>query len=227
MTGDRGQRGFTLLEMLIALAIVAVMMFITWSVTAQVGSDKKFVAKVAARNHELRVGMTRIVHDVSMAYLSQNEATDVLEPRTVFKGKRTGEAVLQFSSFAHQVMWADANESEQTMISYFLAPDPFDRGMTDLMRRETRRMSDEGYDEVPAEVDVLVHDVEEIEFEYWNWRDSDWQNEWDSTAADGERGTLPTRVRITITVLGRDRKPVEHITQTRLAMTERLQFFTN
>ncbi len=223
----RGERGFTLLEMLIALAIVAMMMFITYSVTAQVGSDKKFVAKISDRNHELRVGITRMVHDISMAYLSANENADIIEPRTFFTGKGTGDALLRFSSFGHRVMWADANESEQTMIVYFTAADQFERGKTNLLRREARRMTDEGWDNVKAEVDVLIHDVEKVEFEYWNWQDNDWQPEWDSTGATGERGRLPTRVKITITVLGRDRKPVEHITQARIMMQERLQFFVN
>jgi type II secretion system protein J len=226
MSRRNAQQGFTLLEMLIALAIVAMMMFVAYSVTAQIGGDKKFVAKVADRNHELRVGMTRMVHDISMSYLSQNEKTDILEPRTVFMGKRSGEAILQFSSFAHRVMWADANESEQTMISYFTAPDPYDRQTTNLVRRETRRMTDEGYDSEKAEIDVLVHNIEEIEFEYWNWRDNDWQSEWDSTN-DSERGRLPTRVRIKLTVMGRNRKPIVHTTQARIMMEERLQFFTN
>jgi len=153
-----GQRGFTLLEMMIALAIVAMMMFITWSVTAQIGGDKKAIAKIADRNHELRVAMTRMVHDISMAYLSQNETADVLEPRTIFKGGRGGDALLRFSSFAHQVMWADANESEQTMISYFTAPDPFEHGTTNLLRRETRRMTDEGYDAERITVKVKGRD---------------------------------------------------------------------
>lgn len=224
---QRGEDGFTLLEMLIALAIVAMMMFITWSVTAQVGSDKKFVAKIADRNHEMRVGTTRMVHDISMAYLSSNERSDALEPRTFFIGKGSGEALLRFSSFGHRVMWADANESEQTMISYFTAADQFDRGKTNLLRRESRRMTDEGWNSVKAEVDVLISDIEKVEFEYWNWRDNDWQPEWDSTGATGERARLPARVRITITVLGRDQKLVEHITQARIMMEERLQFFVN
>lgn len=223
----RGERGFTLLEMLIALAILAMMMFITWSVTAQVGSSKKFVAKVADRNHELRVGTTRMVHDISMAYLSANENADVLEPRTFFIGKGSGEALLRFSSFGHRAIWADANESEQTLISYFTAPDQFTSGKTNLLRRESRRMSDEGWDSVKAEVDILISDIEKVEFEYWNWKDNDWQPEWDSTGATGERGKLPTRVRITITVVGRDRKLIEHITQARIMMEERLQFVTN
>ena len=212
---------------MIALAIVAIMMFITWSVTAQVGSDKKFVGKVADRNHEMRVGTTRMVHDISMAYLSANESADVLEPRTSFIGKGSGEALLRFSSFGHRVMWADANESEQTMISYFTAPDQFDRRKTNLLRREARRMTDEGWDNVKSEVDTLISDIEKVEFEYWNYNDNDWQSEWDSAGASGDRGRLPSRVRIKITVLGNDRKPIEHITQARIMMEERIQFFVN
>ena len=223
------QSGFTLLEMLIAMAIVAIMMFITWSVTAQVGDDKKFVAKVSDRNHELRIAMTRMVQDISMAYLSQNEVTDALEPRTFFIGKGQSDAILRFSSLGHRVMWADANESEQTMISYYLGPDPFDRQLTNLYRREARRMSDEGWDQVAAEVDVLVRNVEELELEYWDWRDEEWQSEWDTTAADGERNRLPERVKIKLTVPGRERgdDEREYITQSRIMMQEVLKSFTN
>ncbi|RMH39076.1 MAG: prepilin-type N-terminal cleavage/methylation domain-containing protein [Deltaproteobacteria bacterium] len=226
MTG-RSQRGFTVLELLIAMGIVAMMMFIAWSVTAQIAGDKKMVARVADRNRELRVSMARMVRDLSMAYLSQNEATDALEPRTAFIGKGRRDALLRFSSFAHQVLWANAHESEQTMISYFLAPDPRDRNQTNLLRRESRRLSDEGWDQVPHDVDLLVRDVEEVEFEYWDWRENEWRREWDTTAADGQRGRLPTRVRIKITVKGRDGKPVVYTTQARLMMQERLQFFAN
>jgi type II secretion system protein J len=222
----RGEQGFTIMEMLIAMSIVAFMMFITWSVTIQIGDDKKFTARVADRNHQMRVGMTRMVHDISMAYLSQNENTDMIEPRTFFIGKGTSEAILRFSSFAHRPMWADANESEQTMISYFLAPSQTERGETNLLRRESRRMTDEGWDNEKAEVDVLISNVEKVEFEYWDWRDKSWRSEWDS-ASESERGQLPPRVRIKVTVLDRENKSVEFSTQARVEMSERLQFFAN
>jgi len=221
------QGGFTIMEMMIAMAIVAIMMFITWSVTAQVAGDKKFAGKVNDRNHELRVGMARMVSDISMAYLSANEPTDVMEPRTFFIGKGAGESLLRFSTLSHAVLWANANESEQSLISYFTTADPFDRRMTNLVRRESRRMTYEGWEQEAAEIDILVHDVEKVEFEYWDWNAKEWQAEWDTKSADVGGGRLPSRVRIKVTVRGRDDKEVVHSTQARIMLEERMQMFAN
>jgi type II secretion system protein J len=222
-----GQGGFTFVEVMISLGILSGMMFITWSVTSQIGSDRVVAKRVADRNHELRVAAIRMTADLSMAYISANQISDTLEPRTFFFGKQSGETPLRFSAFAHRVLWADANESEQTVIAYYTAPDLDDKSKTNLLRRESRRMTDERWDSKPAEIDILVHDIEKLELEYWDWRDKDWQTEWDSTQADAERGRLPSRVRMRVTVLGRNRKEVVHETQARITMEEELRFFAN
>jgi general secretion pathway protein J len=226
MSAARLQRGFTVLELMISVAIVAVMMMISWSVTSQVINDKKFVAGVNDRNHELQVAMTRMVQDISMAYLSGNEPPGALEPRTFFIGKGQSEALLRFSSLGHRVMWADANESEQTIISYYTDNDPYDRRLKNLYRGEARRISAEGWDQAPAEVDLLVRDVQAVKFEYWSWQDEDWKSEWDSNS-DSSRNRVPTRVKIEVTVEGRDGEPHKHITQARVMMEERLVFLAN
>jgi type II secretion system protein J len=222
MTRARSQSGFTLLEMMLALGIVAIMMFITYSVTAQLANDKKAVATASERNLEMRVAMTRVVRDISHAYLSDNEPTDALERRTHFVGKRTGEPILRFSSLAHRVLWADANESSQTIISYTIATDPFERSQKNLVRRESRRLSEEGWDQTPAEVDILIRDVEDVSFQYWDWRDEDWQDEWNSMSGDSERSRLPERVRIIVKVRGRDGKERTFQSQARIMMQEAL-----
>lgn len=219
----RGQRGFTLLEMLIALSIVAIMMTIMWSVTSQIGDDKRHVTDVAQRNHEIRVALTRMVTDISMAYLSGNENTSAIERRTFFVGKESGEYPLRFSAFARTVVWADADESSQTYIAYYIDDDPFERGQKNLLRRSSRRLGDEGWDQERAEVDVLVRNVEDIEFEYWNWQDKEWDDDWDSTS-DSNRNRLPSRVRIKLSLENAGGKKIEHITQTRLGMEEVINF---
>ncbi len=221
------QGGFTILELLISIAIVSFMMMIAWSAFAQIGDSRKHMEVVRRDNREIRIAMTRMATDLSMAYLSANETNDALEARTFFIAKRSGEYPLRFSSLAHRVLWSNANESEQTMITYGLAPDPFERSTTNLVRRESRRMTDEGWDQVIYEADILVHDVEKVEFEYWNWRDKEWQPEWDSTQ-ESERGRLPSRVRIKLTVRrkrGGEYKEIVRTTQARLMMEERLNFF--
>jgi general secretion pathway protein J len=222
------QGGFTLIEVLISLAIMALMMTIAWSTTSSSVQAKKFFEDFEQRNHEVRIALARMVEDLSAAYISSNQQPNLTEPRTAFVGKSSGSVEeLRFSSFAHRILWAEANESEQTMISYFGDADPEERGQTNLYRRETRRLSNEGWEEVPAEIDVLVRDVEEVEFEYFDWQDNEWKDAWDTTGADAQKGRLPERVRITITIENGDGDEVEYQTQARIMLQEELKLIAN
>jgi hypothetical protein len=127
---------------------------------------------------------------------------------------------------AHRVLWADANESEQTVITYSAEPDPDDSSVTNLVRREQRRPSYESSKQEPADLDVLLRDVEKVTFDYWDWRAKEWKQQWDSTQADGERGRVPTRVRITIEWKG-EGGTVKYQTTARPMLQEQLGFFTN
>lgn len=221
------QRGFTLIELTISLGIIAFMMLTAWAVISGTTSTKKAAEKMQARSHEIRVAMTRMVADISSAYISANQQTNRDEPRTLFKGKSASTVDdLRFSSMGHVTLWADANESEQTQIYYSAEQDPDDSSMTNLVRREQRRLSDENWKSEPADVDILLHDIEKVSFEYWDWENQDWKQDWDTSAADGKKGKLPTRVKITIEVERGDDK-VEYVTQARIALTEELRFFAN
>ncbi|HEU5059025.1 MAG TPA: type II secretion system protein GspJ [Kofleriaceae bacterium] len=233
MTRLENQRGFTLIELVISLGIVAFMMMLAWQTTSAAIFTRKNLAFEQERDHELRVASSRMVRDLGSAYLSANEDQSAMERRTLFIGK-TGGAVgeLRFSTMAHEVLWADANESEQTVVTYMAEQDPDDRSITNLVRKELRRMPDplESRSETPAEVDLLIRNVETVKFEYYDPRDKTWKDHWDSTQIDAERGRLPTRVRITIEVgiqRGDDEDTVKYITQARISMQEELKFFTN
>lgn len=224
-TDRRAESGLTLVELMLSLSLLALMMFLAWSTTTGTMRIKKGLEANQSRNHEIRVAMSRMVRDLSSAYLSANENTNasVEQRRTVFIGKSTSSVdELRFSSLAHEPMWANANESEQTLIQYLAESDPDKSGVTNLVRREARRLSDENFKQEPAEYDILLHDIERVKFEYWDWREKDWKERWDSTAADGERNRLPTRVRITIEIENEDDKEFTFTTQARLMMQEQL-----
>jgi type II secretion system protein J len=220
--------GFTLIEVTIALAIVAFMMMIAWSTTTSSSQAKKYFEAYEERNHEIRIAQARISKDISSAYLSANENQHVQDRRTLFIGKGSSlDALLRFSSLGHSSLWAEANESEQTLISYFTDNDLEDRSKTNLLRRESRRLSNESWESEPAEIDLLLRDIEKIEFEYYDWRDEEWKNDWDSTS-ESQRGRLPTRVRITIEIKSESGSTnVKYTTQSRIMMQEQLRFFTN
>ena len=228
------QRGFTLIEVLIAIAVLAIMMTLAWSSITGAVTAKRNLETSQERDHEIRVGLARMVRDLSSAYISANEEQSVLERRTMFIGKSEGTVdELGFSSMAHRILWANANESEQTIITYMSEADLEDSSLTNLVRRELRRPTNDTSsrrDKEPAELDVLIRDVERVKLEYYDWKEKAWKDRWDSTQADGERGRVPTRVRITLEVeqedADGDKEIVKYVTQARLMLQEELRFYT-
>ncbi len=221
--GRQQEAGLTLIEVLMALSIVAFMLIMAWSTISSTIEAKTHFETVQERQHELRVAMARMAKDFSSAYLSGNDPIGSDNPRTLFVGKSDAPVDdIRFSSLGHVVLWADANESEQTLIHYSAESDREDPSKTNLLRRESRRLSNEQWESEPAEVDLLMRDIERVEFAYFDHRDGEWQERWDTTAADGERGRLPERVRITVTLREGDRE-FQRTTQARIAMQEVLE----
>lgn len=192
---ERRQRGLTLVEIMIAMGIMALMMMLAWSTIKNASDARVNFEALEERNHEIRLALARVSHDLESAYLSLNENTRLDNRRTMFIGK---SEEVRFSSFGHVSLWADANESDQTVITYFLDDDREDSSLDDLYRRELRRPSNDSPSEQPAELDVLLRGVDKLEFEYWDWKDKKWQDSWDSTKPDAEGDRLPSRVRITV-----------------------------
>ena len=221
----RSEAGLTLLEVMIASAIMAVMMALAWKTIANTAEARKTFEGYEERNHELRQALGRIVADFEAAYLSRNEDMNASHPRTMMIAKSGSKAPdIHFSTFGHRVLWADANESEQTVIWYMLHNDPEHPGVTDWIRREQRRQSNMPPEEEASDYDVLVHDIQSVKIELWNWKNMEWQDHWDTTQSDGQRGWLPSRVRITLTVKSADGHDIKLTTQARILMQEPLNF---
>ena len=221
----RREAGLTLLEVMIASAVLVIMMSLAWRTIANTSESRKKFEKYEARNHELRMAMNRIVADFEHAYLSRNEDQTSTNPRTMMVAKSSSKLPeIRFSTLAHRVLWADANESEQTVISYVSRANPENPNQVDWIRREQRRPSNEPPDDLPAEYDVIVRDIVSAKIEFWNWKNLDWQDTWDTTQADGQKGILPSRVRITIVT--KDEKDNEYkvTSQARIVMQEPLNF---
>lgn len=217
----RREAGLTLLEVMISTAIMVTMMTLAWRTIGNTGEVKQRVEAFEERNHELRMALGRIAADFEAAYLSRNEDENATYRRTMFIAKSGSKfPEVRFSTLGHRVLWADANESEQTVISYLTRSDPERRNVTDLVRREQRRLSNEPPDEVPAEYDVLLRDIQSLKLEFWNWKNQDWQDTWDTTQSDGQKNWLPTRVRITVTIKDQSDKDYKLTTQARILMQE-------
>ncbi|MDQ3364248.1 MAG: prepilin-type N-terminal cleavage/methylation domain-containing protein [Myxococcota bacterium] len=221
----RAQAGLTLIEVMIATAVLVIMMSLAWRTIANTSESRRTFEKYQQRNHELRMALGRIVADFEHAYLSKNEDQTASYPRTMFIAKSSSRLPeIRFSTLAHRVLWADANESEQTVISYVSRNDPDRAGVVDWVRREQRRPSNEPFEDLPAEYDVIVRDIVSAKLEYFNWKTTEWQDTWDTTQSDGQKGMLPSRVRITLVTKDLNDQEYKVTTQARVVMQEPLNF---
>jgi len=109
-------------------------------------------------------------------------------------------------------------------VTYYGARDPDDGRVTNLMRRETRRLQAEDPKGLPGESYVLCPDIAGLKFSYFDYRPSkrEWQREWDTHSTDTQ--FLPSHVRITLTVVDERGQEVAYSTDARIQMTEKLEY---
>lgn len=198
-------RGFTLLEVMIALSILAVLATLVWGSFGPIWEAKTIVSEQADHYHGLRVAMNRITRDVSMAFISDNYDTRRFRERpTRFVGEdSSNHDKLLFSTLSHERLYQDAKESDQSLVEYRLDRDPDDRDGEVLIRRE-KTVFDEDPDDGGTET-VVARGIEGLDIEYWDPQEKEWQREWDTTQVE-QANKLPERVRITLEAKGDDGK---------------------
>jgi general secretion pathway protein J len=203
------------------------MMIIAWGTATQTMNAKRHFGAIQDRYREARSAMARMVADLEMTYISGNEDRTLNDVRTFFIGESSGDVnELRFSSFAHQRLYADANEGDQTIVRYYSAPDKQDRRKTNIMRRETKRLGNEKPESLPGEADVIFGDVAKLKFSYFDVKANEWKDSW-STASIESQNKLPDRVRIQLSFLDDEEKEITLTTQAKIHVSEMLQFFTN
>lgn len=194
-----GCRGFTLLELLVAISILAMVSVLIYSAFASMRRTKEGLERVQDRYREGRIAMQRVTRELQSAYLSLHAPNDssLLVVTTAFVGTR-GNPIdrVDFNAFANLRRDRDAHESDQAELSYFGSPNPDLSGTTDLVRRLSNRPDlDPGKG---GRVEVLATDIDLFELEYLDAETGLWTETWDSTQVTGQPGRLPYQVRITL-----------------------------
>ena len=221
----RSARGFTLMEIMIAVAITALMGAMV-AMAFQSGFHAKEVVETEADHYRmLRVAMNRMAREISSAYVSDRydakRYRDQNDRPTNFVGEQDR---LLFTTFAHQRMYTDAKESDQAIVEYFVdsSPDREAKGRRDLMRRVNPNV--EGRMDRGGTTDVLFEGVKKVEFAYWDSERKEWEDEWD-TRRNERKSILPTRVRITVFAPDENGKEARYTTQVRIMMNTELTRF--
>lgn len=220
---ERSRSGFTLIEVMVAVSILAVVCALVWGSFHETFQAKAVIESNAVRYHSVRLALERMSRDVSMAYLSQNEDTSQPERRTFFIGKRKGDIdELRFSYFGHQRLYANSNEADTAQVAYYGAHDKEDSRKLNLIRRETRRLGNIKMESAAGESDILCDNVVSLKLSYWDSRDKVWREEWATSSADGQPDRLPSKVKIVLTVADERDVEVPFSTEVRLPMNEPL-----
>lgn len=214
----RARRGFTLMEVMVGIAITAVMGTMI-AVAMQTGiKAKETVEGDAERYRQLRTAMGRMCREIGAAYVSDRydakRYRDAFDRPTNFVGARDR---LLFTSLAHQRLYTDAKESDQMVIEYTVkgSTDRKARGRDDLVRRE-KTLLEERMDRGGSE-DVLFEGIKKLELSYWDSERKEWADEWDTRRPE-RKALLPTRVRITFVALDENGKEQKYTAQTRVMM---------
>ena len=226
--------GFTLIEVLVAIAVLAVLSMLLYGAFAGLKRTKEGVERVNDRQREARMAMARMVRELQTAYLSLHEPVPPTRPvqRTVFKGVSgiPGDRV-DFAAFAHRRLDRDSHDSDQCEISYYIATNPDSPGVQDLLRRESANIDLDP--EHGGRIDVLATDVDLLDLAYLEPMTIQWLETWDSTQATGQLGRLPTQVRIILVLNGgkraarnRAQSPIRLISKVSIPIQRALTFAT-
>jgi general secretion pathway protein J len=134
----RALRGFTLMEVMVAVAITALMGTIV-SMAFQTGFRAKEVVEGEAEHYRMvRVALNRMAREIGSAFVSDRydpkRYRDANDRPTNFVGERDR---LLFTTFAHQRLYTDSKESDQAVVEYFVesSTEKGARGRQDLKRR--------------------------------------------------------------------------------------------
>lgn len=207
-------RAFTLIEVMMALALLVGVAAATWQSMSLSFETKRVVSDINDRYHEGRQVMSRLARELRMAFLLKPLPEQMREhdptSTTRFLG---GEDELYFATTAHLRLHAGDRESDQAEVHYKLergARDNGYRGLT-LYRRESSRVDDEP--DKGGSTWAVVEGVKELKFEYWDDRkevgDDAWTADWDSE----DNQILPERIRITLVLERKEGEAIRFVTQ--------------
>ncbi|OGQ07286.1 MAG: hypothetical protein A3G32_04740 [Deltaproteobacteria bacterium RIFCSPLOWO2_12_FULL_40_28] len=190
----KNNKGFTLLEVLIGVAILTGMSLLLYTTMGKALDAKERVERQEKILHSIRIGVNKMVEDLSQGFLvatalkGQNMAYE-----TGLKGK---ENEIYFSTLSHRHFLMNTKDTDQVDVGYLL--ETSDRSVFKLIRTESNYLMEK----VDAKVKgfPLVEQVKEFRLEYYDAQKEEWVPDWDSTGVS-QLNRLPRAVKISLKVV--------------------------
>ena len=226
MIARKNARGMTLLEVMVSVAILAMIALLIYGAFDSISRGRRGEAMRSDRARQGRDAIDRMQREIASAFLSlHNPANQVLVTRTTAFIATNGTTFdrLDFCSFAHRRMEREAKEGDASEIGYAVVKDPDNDDKMDLIRRE----------QSPPDMDprrggvvnVLAEDVEIFDIRYLDPQTSLWVESWDTTQISGQPNRLPIEVKITLVLKEVKNSPkYRFTTKVMIPMTNPLSF---
>jgi len=199
------RRAMSLIEVLIAVTILAIISTLIYSGFVQTSRNKARVESQTDRALEVTGALERMARELQSAFVSAqlNPSPSLQVVRTAFVGSdRGGRDRLDFTSFSHQRLYRDAKESDQNELSYFVTRDPEEPDQRVLVRREQARIDDDPLK--GGTLQVLLRDVDSLDVSYLDPLTGEWTRSWDTTQGAGQPNRLPAQVKIVVGIVSRE-----------------------
>lgn len=244
---SRRPSGFTLVEILVATAILAMIGVIIYGAMTASIRGRQTAYKLQERYQTARIAMEKMRRDLESAYISKHRNLDKY-PETLFRGRSDR---IDFTYVGYQRIAEGQRVSDQGAVSFYLESDPDIPNSKALFRREKVPIDDRA--DKGGVVQKLAERVKKLEFDYWDPKDQDWEKEWKAELSDldpvavdtgspanniatrlqkaeevltdsEDEFILPSRVRIHLVLEDEDKKEYKFETQARIYIREALQW---
>ncbi len=208
-TRRRARRGFTLLEIIVALAVLGLIAALTMETIAGSVETRDLLEANDKLNQTARTALSRVKRDLSLAYLtSQTQAINTFQ--TVFVAHNDNPDRLWFASLSHQRLYRDARECDQTEITYWTDDDPTQDGALVLLRREAPRIDQDP--EQGGPILPLAYGLKSFDVRFLDPTTNEWKEEWDTLGTETPN-RLPRAAQVLLTLLGPDQDDSEKMVE--------------
>jgi len=213
-------RGFTLIEVMVAMGIMAVIAMMTWASLSNSIAAREILAEKDGVQRGARFVLSRLRRELELAWLSPTTAAQSTF-RTVFVAEDS-EPIdsLWFAALSHQRLYRGSRECDQTEITYWGEDNPEGDNYV-LLHREAQRIDHEP--DQDGVILPLAYDVRRLDLRFLDGRNNEWVEEWDSTGVD-YANRLPRAVRVALVLMGPDPDDEEGQIEYPFATTILLQF---
>ena len=191
----KNEFGFTLLEIILALGILATIGVITINILSDQISTRQKLGQLNDDQHSLDAALNRMARDIQGAYLPNPKLIAYLNignrsnPPKFVQGR---DSIILFT-FAYHSYLNGSNESNQAFVKYSMSANPKDASKMQLIRVTDTDFVDSIDKDDTGLSQTLLEDVESFKLQFWDG--NKFRDDWDSTSGDTQN-KLPKMVKI-------------------------------